>query len=59
MPTITTSAVTDQAGRLAEWLSVINGAGVVSHYADDATSTALRKVVTAPTTKLFSSTWNQ
>ena len=58
MPTITTSCVYDVAGRLAEWQNVISTSGVVSHYADDSTSAALRHKVTAPSTTILSQAWN-
>ena len=59
MPTITTSCVYDATGRIAEWNNVINNSGVVTHYADDATSSALRSVVTKPTTTIVGQSWNQ
>jgi hypothetical protein len=59
MPTITTSCVYDATGRIAEWNNVISNSGVVSHYADDATSSALRTVVTKPSTTILGQSWNQ
>ena len=59
MPSITTSCVYDATGRIAEWNNVINNSGVVTHYADDATSSALRSVVTKPTTTIVGQSWNQ
>ena len=59
MPTITTSCVYDATGRIAEWNNVINNSGVVTHYADDAKSSALRSVVTKPTTTIVGQSWNQ
>jgi hypothetical protein len=59
MPAITTSCAYDNSGRVAEWSNVINTAGVVTHFADDGTSSSLRNVPTTPTTSLFNSSWNQ
>jgi hypothetical protein len=59
MPSITTSCVYDATGRIAEWNNVINNSGVVTHYADDAKSSALRSVVTKPTATIVGQSWNQ
>ena len=59
MPSITTSCVYDATARIAEWNNVINNSGVVTHYADDATSSALRSVVTKPTSTIMGQLWNQ
>jgi hypothetical protein len=59
MPTITTSCVYDTTGRIAEWNKVIKNSGVATHYGDDATSSALRSVVTTPTSSIMGQSWNQ
>ncbi len=58
VPAITGPSVTDQQGRLNEWLTVKNGAGVISKYADDANDLEVRTAIVVPSISIFSAAWN-
>ncbi len=58
VPTITGPLVSDQQGRLNEWLAVKNDAGVISRYADDATDIEVRTAIVVPSISIFSSAWS-
>jgi pectate lyase len=57
-PPITGPSTTDQPGRLAEWTSVKNTAGVISKFADDAIDSEARNAVVIPVISIFSAAWN-
>jgi len=50
-------APTDAAGRLAEWASVLKGAGP-SIFADDIVDAAARAAVALPEAEVFGAAWN-
>ena len=57
-PPITGPLVTDQAGRLAVWTTVKNGAGIIGSFPDDADAAAARNAVTIPASSIFTQPWN-
>ena len=57
-PAITGPAVSDQQGRLNEWLAVRNSAGVVAKFSDDLVDTEVRSQVVIPAISVFSQPWN-
>lgn len=58
MPALTTSCISDSAGKIAEWTAVINNSGVISKFADDGTAAAIRAIPTRPTQTILAQSWN-
>ncbi|MEK7706176.1 MAG: right-handed parallel beta-helix repeat-containing protein [Myxococcota bacterium] len=57
-PAVTGPAVTEQQGRLDTWQAVLDGAGVISHFPDDANDAAIRAAITVPALSIFSEPWS-